>query len=180
MGETETVRRVGASAAALLLVLSLSSCIAPKPCQPTPTTTEKQSARLAAAVDAYTVFNAALDGYISGSSTVEVLEPLVTPDYYDVLAAEDVEFRARDTFTVGASSFSQEKLEDADAWGGFGEIALVICRDISRTRVVDSDGAPSTATPIRTRIPTIAFLVADGDALLISKVDQWNEDGYCS
>jgi hypothetical protein len=184
MGETRGTRWIGALTAGLLmtLTLTLSSCSNPAraPSTTTATPTDSESALLAEAVDAYTVFNAALDGYISGTSAVDVLEPFVTSEYYGVLLSEDAEFSQRTTFTIGASSFRDEKLEDADEWGGYGDIALVVCRDISQTRVVDSSGAPSTATPLRTLIPTITFLVRDGDSLLISKVEQWNENGYCS
>ena len=166
--------------AGALAASTLTGCTATPVVSPSPTTISSENATLAEAIDTFAVFNAALDGYVGGTSDVEVLEPLVTPEFYEQLVAEDSEFAARETFTVGASSFSDEKLVDAAEWGGFGELALVVCVDISRTKNVDSKGDPSTETPLRLHIPNIVFFVRVDDSLLISKADIWNEDGYCS
>ncbi|RUQ97091.1 hypothetical protein [Labedella endophytica] len=140
------------------------------------------ASRLAEAVDAFTVFNAALDGYYSGTKSIEDLQSFVTPDYFRVLVAEEAE-RDTSTWTMGTSTFGDEKLVDPDKWGGHGDLSLVVCRNISRTEVVDDTGAPSTVKPLRTRIPLIVYFMDDdtsGSGMLIEKVDQWNEDGYCS
>jgi hypothetical protein len=166
----------------LVLALVLSACGGSSPPRSTSTPSSTESARLAAAIDAFTVFNATLDGYAGGSKTVDDFEPLVTSDYFEVLVREDA-VRDTSTRTVGASSFSDEKLVDPDDWGGYGDVSLVVCRDISRTEVVDASGAPSRSTPIRTLIPMIVYFVMERSAahgLLITKVDQWKEDGYCS
>ncbi|RUR00920.1 hypothetical protein [Labedella endophytica] len=107
MGVVTMLRRLVALVMGSTLAFTLAAC---STAEPTPTSSETaptDASRLAEAIDAFTVFNAALDG----------------------------------------------------------------CRDISRTHVVDEEGAPSTSTPIRTRIPPVVFLVEVGDSLLISKVD---------
>jgi hypothetical protein len=184
VGKSRIMRGIGALVIGVTMAVITSSCTSVDGDHPrqTPTIVNTDSARLAAAVDAFTVFNSVLDGYAGGTKTVEDLEPLVTPEYFDVLKAEDAT-RDTSTRTVGASSFDDEKLVDPDDWGGYGDLSLVVCRDISQTHVVDSSGAPSTVEPLRTRIPMIIYLVSEpapDRGLLITKVDQWNEDGYCA
>jgi hypothetical protein len=136
---------------------------------------------LAEVTAAYTVFNSALDGYLAGDTATESFGDLVTDDYLQTVVAEEShsEDGAR---TVGASSFSEEKLADTSATAIDDDFLLVVCRDISRTRRVAPDGQDVTSATRRERIPTaISFQLNPGAEreLLVMGVDQWNEAGYC-
>ncbi len=151
---------------------------------PTRAPTAEPSPSLTDAVNAFTNFNAVLDGYLAGSTPITAFESIVTPEYFDVLVEEDVDGVTKNgTRTVGASSFGEEKLVEPEDWGGYGDVALVVCRDISRTSEVDRNGEPVGGSGRDTLIPLVVYFTVDNSPerrLLVTKVDQWNEDGYCT
>jgi hypothetical protein len=181
MGETRTGK-------SKLWFLWGAICLALSGCTPTPVPTPSATIAtvptptLSDAVAAFARFNSVLDGYIGGTASVDAFKPLVTPEYFDRLVIEDAGVDD-ETRTVGPSSFAEEKLVDPEDWGGVGDLALVVCVDISRTRVVDSKGLEVRDASRKLMIPMIIFFDLSGhneSELLVTEVDQWNEDGYCS
>jgi hypothetical protein len=180
VGESRGRRRWPA-AAILSIAVFLGGCSADTGIpHPRTTPTNDPTPSLADAVDAFTRFNSVLDGYVGGTASVEEFRDLVTPEYFGDLAKAD-ENRATTTRTIGASSFGDEKLVDPDDWGGFGDLSLVVCRDISHTTEVNLNGDPTTSDR-QTRIPMIIFynLEESSARLLVTKVDKWAEEDYCS
>jgi hypothetical protein len=135
---------------------------------------------LSQAIDAFVVFNAALDVYNARTDSVEVFRGLVTTAYFEQLQAEDA-VRGDGTRTLGTSSFSEEKLVDPAEWGSSSDVALVVCRDVTGTKIVDAAGSDATPANRRLMIPMIVFFVESSEGqLLVEEVDQWNEEGYCA
>ncbi|RWZ61221.1 hypothetical protein ELQ92_09370 [Labedella populi] len=158
----------------------MSGCTTTPAPGPLATTSSEPTPALSDAVKAFTRFNSVLDGYAGGTSAVDEFRDLVTPEYFNQLVSDDQQ--RSETRVVGTSSFSEEKLVDAVQWGGNGDLALVVCLDLSRTREINPDGAETSTGARRLRSPLlISFEVvaADDVELLVTKVDQWAEDGYC-
>lgn len=173
--------RTGVAGGVLAIVTLLAAC-APPPARPSPTPPIDEEARaLAAAIDAYAVFNAAVDRYTAGEEPTHVFKGLVTPAFLRNLQTE-WENAGESTHTEGASSFTDARLVDVAETALGDDVALVLCRDVSQLRVVDANGAEVSAPTRRLRIPTVvSFEATSGDTggLLVMGVDQWNESGFC-
>ena len=164
------------------IALTMLSCASQDASPSVAPTTASIDPQLARAIDAYTPFNAALDLYLAGESPDVAFAGLATQDFIDALQQE-IQASPRSTVTRGSSSFAEEKLVDPGLTPGEDELALVVCRDLSRTKVVDaSTGEDASTEARRMKVPTVISLVAgaeSGSGLLIMGVEQWNEDGYC-
>jgi hypothetical protein len=160
----------------------LSACGGSSPPQSTSTPSSTESARLAAAIDAFTVFNATFDGYSSGTNSVESLRPLVTADYFQTLEEQDAVFAEKRV--SGATSFDTVELSTAATQPNADSgTAITLCRDLSQTQVVDRDGNVIEAPGRALRVALIVYFVpspSDPENLLVAEMDQWPSLSYCS
>jgi hypothetical protein len=81
---------------------------------------------------------------------------------------------------LGSSSFSDAKLVSTDATSAEDDLAVAVCRDVSRTTIVDAaTGEEATPADRRLRIPLLVSFVRSDKSLLVAEVTQWNEESYC-
>jgi hypothetical protein len=179
----ERRKRLRAAGVCLIIAAATSGCSTPRPSAsspvPTAASTESDDAVLVQAIEAYTVFNAALDGYLSGSSELVALRPFTTDPFYAKLQSEEGTGATRVT---GASSIDTVELVDdppnppADA-----DLAISLCRDVSQTSVI-SEGGDREQVEVQ-RVPLIVYLTRDtstAHSFLISEVKPWSAPGYCT
>jgi hypothetical protein len=176
------IRRFSALSVGLVLALVLSACGGSSPPRSTSTPSSTESARLAAAIDAFTVFNATFDGYSSGTDSVDSLRPLVTAGYFQTLEDENAVFLEQRV--SGATSFDTVELSSAGAESNpDSAIAITLCRDMSETEVVDRTGNVIEVPGRALRVALIVYFVpspSDPKNLLVSEMDQWPSPNYCS
>lgn len=176
------MKRIGTLLVGCALILTTVACSNSQSGAPTPTAVSTESAQLAAAVDAFTVFNAAFDGYSSGTTSIDSLEPLVTADYLAVLTQQDPAYSEQRI--SGATSFDSVELTTDAPRDEFPNATVVtLCRNLSRTQVIDQAGNVVEVPDRMTRVPLIVYLVpsdADPQSLLVAEMDQWPSPEYCS
>jgi hypothetical protein len=178
----DRVKRLRAASVCAVIVLTSVGCSTPQPVvsspAPTSTASESDDAVLVKAIEAYTVFNAALDGYLAGSSELDALRPMTTDLFYSRLQSEESENASRIT---GASSFDTvELVENPPDAPEKANVAISLCRDVSQTAVISEHGDRAEAELMR--VPLIVYFTRDPSAtqnLLISEVDTWTVPGYC-
>jgi hypothetical protein len=166
----------------LIIAVTASGCSTPQPAAPSPVptaaATDTDAAVLVQAIQAYTVFNAALDGYLSGSSELVALRPFTTSPFYAKLQSEEGTSATRVT---GASSFDTvELVDDPPNPPDDTDLAISLCRDVSQTAVI-SEGGDREEIELK-RVPLIVYLTRDSStaqSLLISEVNPWPAPGYC-
>ncbi|RWZ51884.1 hypothetical protein ELQ90_07310 [Labedella phragmitis] len=182
MGESRRRRRWTALALFSFALLASGCAVNGMPPSSPATTSTVSTPSINDATEAFTRFNSVLDGYYSGTAVADDFAPVATSGFLNELREAEKNSDRR-TRTVGVSTFDSEKLVDPTQWGGFGELALVVCRDVSKTQLIDEHGNPSTTKRARTRIPMIVFFepgAASQSELVVTKVEQWNETDYCS
>ncbi|RUQ85925.1 hypothetical protein [Labedella gwakjiensis] len=177
-------KQLGALIATFALALTASACAADPGTTktPTPVASDTQSADLAAAIDAFTVFNAAFDGYSSGSTSLDSLKPLVTDEYFATLAEQDATYSEQRV--SGTTSFDSVVLvEDPPLKDWPDATVITLCRDLSRTEVVNQDGEPLDVPDRVLRVALIVYFTpnsSDSETLLITEMNQWPSPTYCS
>ncbi|RUQ97502.1 hypothetical protein [Labedella endophytica] len=182
MGDVNWILRGLTTGAAFVLLFSLAACGAAEDPPTSAEPIDDESVRLLAAEDAFTTFNAAFDGYSSGTAPIESLEPLVTADYFKVLREQDPAFSEQRV--SGVTSFDTVELAKDPPRDDLGKAeAITLCRDLSRTEVRGPDGSTIDAPERMLRVPLIVYFVpADTDplTLLVAEMDQWPSPDYCS
>lgn len=100
---------------------------------------------LAAAVEAYEAYAAASTRVAnSGGEGSESISPLVGPEFDAVVQEEFAALRESKLRLAGEALHYNEQLQDVRLENGQASVEMLICRDISGTRLVRSDGEDVT------------------------------------
>lgn len=181
-------RRLAALALAGATLAGLTACATADPApEPTPTTDvaepplfDSDEEALAAAVEAYEAYSVTSTavGY-EGGAQPERLSDLVTPDLYSQVEAEfealhDAGLHIEGAATVSGGELAQYSPEQSPI------VSVYFCRDISATRVVDSDGNDVTPEGRQIVQPILAhFEAGEPRQLLVSEIERWSDDSFC-
>lgn len=100
---------------------------------------------LAAAVEAYEAYVAASARVASsGGEESESITPLIGPEFDAVVQEEFAALRESELRLIGETVHYNERLQSLDLEGESVTIQLLICRDISGTRLIRTDGEDVT------------------------------------
>lgn len=100
---------------------------------------------LAAAVEAYEAYVAASARVArSGGEGSESITPLIGPEFDAVVQDEFAALRESKLRLIGESVHYNERLESFDLEGENATVKMLVCRDISGTRLVRTDGEDVT------------------------------------
>ncbi|GAB3617926.1 hypothetical protein GCM10027416_24830 [Okibacterium endophyticum] len=169
---------------AVLLAMALTSCTTPSP-EPTPTKTTvfaSDDEALAAAVDAYTKYNAALDAVLAGEDRKESgLQGLVTEEFWLELS-ETNGLEERGWKSQGTSTFDSETLVAFNMDASVANITLSLCRDVSEVRLIDEGGNDVTPASRDDRFPVEVNFVSSSsheNQLLLADSGTWPGEDFC-
>ncbi|PSL38589.1 hypothetical protein CLV49_2214 [Labedella gwakjiensis] len=181
MGEPRRTTRFGALAALCIMgVLIATGCASSEAPPPTasssPTAEKSDAAVLAAVLDVYTRYSAALDAILArGDGDYSQLEPLTTPEFFDSFTSADDEFSRGEWKTTGSTSFDSEELVSSSS----SSVAVVLCRDVSRVRVVTVDGVDVTPADRSERFAVKVTFTSDDSGYLVDSSERTAEDALC-
>ena len=183
---------VAASAAgATVAALLLSGCVGPPDSTPTPTAAPSASSEpifasdeeaLAAAVQAYEAYSSTLNmiSRENGEAT-ERIRDVVTAKYAPTIESLFRDFSQRGLTIQGDTSVDSFKLVEAVEVDGRAEVAILLCSDVSASRIINADGADVTpeGRPERSALQAQLVSPSAGAAdLLVDGEAPWSGD-YC-
>lgn len=181
MGESRrTARFVALAALCVTGVLATAGCstnsVRPPSAPPSSSAESSDAAVLAAVLDVYTRYSAALDAVLArGDGDYSQLEPLTTPEFLESFTAADDEFARGEWVTTGSTSFDSEELVAITS----STVSVQLCRDVSRVRILTADGMDVTPGDRPERFPvSVTFAATDG-AYVVDGSERITEDPSC-
>ena len=186
-------RRLTPRVAAMLgsagvLAVALSGCAgAPAP---TPTPTVSASAApifasdeeaLAAAIEAYEAYSRVLNKIANeNSGAADRIREVATASYSSDVEDLFADLTKRGLRIDGLTTVDSFKLVESAQVGGRAEVLLLVCSDVSGTRVINAEGRDVTPAerPARSALQVKFVTAAQGRALLVDEEDPWLGE-YC-
>lgn len=168
--------------AAVLLVLLAGCDGPPSPLTPVPTPSvtpvfASDEEALAAAEASYAAYLAVSDAASAdGWRQPELLAEYVTSEELVQTRETYAELAATGRHTQGSSTFDSATLQQFDGQ----ELAIYLCLDVSKVRLVDADGQDVTPLSRPNRIPLeVGFRITESGHLLLSSSDVWDGVELC-
>ncbi len=182
-------RNAAAFTVAAVAVFALAGCVQSAP-QVIPTTTPSSApvfasdaAALAAAKKAYVAYLAVSDqiGNEGGANAVR-LAPLVTKNWLPTEIESYATFAKTGEHFTGVTSFESFRLQSFEVVRRYAEVAVYVCANVSRTRLVDATGADITPASRQAVYPVVASFesaVTASQKLLFAGSEPWSGKSYC-
>lgn len=183
--------RVGAIAgAAGAIALLMTGCVGASEPTPTPTPTDVTIApifatdeeALAAAVSAYEAYSSVVNAIASdGNIGVDRIRGVATDGYARQIETMFEDLAQRGLTIQGTTRVDSFRLVEAATVGGGAEVTILLCSDVSRSRILDASGRDVTPKDRPDRSALQAIVVSsekEPDRLIVDREDPWSGD-YC-
>lgn len=182
-------RLAGIASGAVALGVLLTGCVgAPAPTSsPAPETTPapvfaSDEEALAAAEAAYLAYSVVIDAIADdGNRGADRIRDVVTESYAPQIEKMFGELAQRGLTISGDTVVDSFRLIESAQVDGRAEVTILLCSDVTRSRILDSTGNDVTPTDRPDRSALQAVVVSSGDVpteLVVDKEDPWSGD-YC-
>ncbi len=187
-----TPRRLAALLLAGATLASLAACAPadPEPTSPPPVESTTDDPIFASDEEALAAAIAGLETYaitsaeISSDQTVDPgsIRTAVSDSLAEDFIAEFEVLREANLLLTGVTRIDNAQLVQVTESAGVAEVSLYFCRDVSETRVIDSEGSDVTPASRQDRVPMQATLVSNVErspTLILEDIQEWSGEGVC-